>query len=217
MKTKIYIFFLLISFFSFSQKQANKKVEISSNEIEISTEGLDTIIIENSESGFLEVFLFDENPNKHHILIEETNKIVNIGFIIKSIKEEETVFRKFITERLNRAYVIVKVPQNKTITIFGDNINIESKDYKGNLSIFIEKGNLKLNNVQKDIAIKLYLGTVSARLKNTSIDVVSTIGKITIDDKVIEKSYKKKQPTSPYNFTITSIKANILLTTQKTQ
>lgn len=217
MKSNLIILFLLINTVIFSQKKIIKKFESQLTEIEVSTFGLDDLLIQNSESDFIEITLFDENPNKHHILIEEINKILNIGFIIKSIKEEETVFRKFITERLNRAYAIIKVPQNKKITIFGDHIGIESKDYKGSISIFIEEGNLKLNNVQKDIAIKLYIGTVSATLKNTSIDLVSNLGEIKINDKIIENSYQKKLTTSPYNFTVKSVKANILLTTQKTQ
>ena len=76
---------------------------------------------------------------------------------------------------------------------------------------------MKFNNVQKDVSVKLYAGKVSAILRNTCIDVVSTIGKIIVDDKIMTISYKKQQAKSFSKFSVTSIKANILLTTQKIQ
>jgi len=217
MKKQICILFFSISLFGYSQKKINKKIEFPFSEIELFTEGLDNIIIENSESNFVEIYLFDENSNHHHIGIEEKNEVLKIGFQIESIQFEETIFRKFITKRLHRASAVVKVPENKSITIFGNNIDIESKDYKGDFFIFIEKGDLKFNNVQKDVSVKLYAGKVSAILRNTSIDVVSTIGKIIVDDKIMTISYKKQQAKSFSKFSVTSTKANILLTTQKIQ
>jgi|TARA_B110001454_G_scaffold218886_1_gene248409 hypothetical protein len=217
MRKKISLLFLVISLLGFSQKKAIKKVEFSHIGIDLVTEGLDNISIENSESNFVEIYLLDQNPNNHHIFVEEKNEVLTIGFKIKSIQAEEAVFRKFITKRLHRASAIIKVPENKSITIFGDNIDIESKDYKGNFFVFIEKGSLNFNTVQKDVSIKLYEGSIYATLKNTAIDVVSTTGKIIIDGKIIPISYKK-QPAKPLNkFTVLSTKANITLTTKKTQ
>jgi len=217
MRKKISLLFLVISLLGFSQKKAIKKVEFSHIRIDLVTEGLDNISIENSESNFVEIYLLDQNPNNHHIFVEEKNEVLTIGFKIKSIQAEEAVFRKFITKRLHRASAIIKVPENKSITIFGDNIDIESKDYKGNFFVFIEKGSLNFNTVQKDVSIKLYEGSIYATLKNTAIDVVSTTGKIIIDGKIIPISYKK-QPAKPLNkFTVLSTKANITLTTKKTQ
>jgi hypothetical protein len=214
------ILLISIFFFSttlFSQKKVIKKFETNLQEIEISTVGLDNFVIENSSSGFIEITLFAENPNEQHILFNTGNDVVQLGFVIEELQSEETIFRKFITKRLQRATVVVKVPKGKKVTIFGENINIESKSYQGNLAIFIDEGIVKFNEVQAETSIKLYEGSIYAMLKNVNIDVTSNIGKIKVDAVLHEKTYQKKSEKNQKNFTVTSLKANIYLTSQKTQ
>ena len=161
--------------------------------------------------------MYAENPNERHIVFEEKQGVANIKFNIAEFKTEETVFRKFITKRLQRASAIVKIPKGKKTTIFGENINIASKSYQGSLAIFIEKGNVKLNTVQETTQVNLYSGNVYATLKNTNIDVISRIGKIKIDNILKEKVYQKKNDIFKNTFTVHTIKANVLLTSLKTQ
>ena len=137
--------------------------------------------------------------------------------LIKEFKTEETVFRKFITKRLQRAYVIVKIPKNKKTTMLGDIIDIESKSYQGNLVVFIEKGNIKLNTVKETTQIKLYSGNVYASLKNTNIDVVSNIGNIKVDTLLKGKRYQKKIDNVKKSFIVNTIKGNVFLSSLKTQ
>ena len=217
MKNKFLILFLIFSTVIFSQKKAIKKFQTTANEIEISTIGLDDFVLENTESSFIEIFLYAENPNERHIVFEEKQGVANIKFNIAEFKTEETVFRKFITKRLQRASAIVKIPKGKKTTIFGENINIASKSYQGSLAIFIEKGNVKLNTVQETTQVNLYSGNVYATLKNTNIDVISRIGKIKIDNILKEKVYQKKNDIFKNTFTVHTIKANVLLTSLKTQ
>jgi hypothetical protein len=212
MKNILSIIFLSFFFLGFSQKKENKKIETSSKNIEILTQGLDNIVIENSESNFVEVMLFDENLNQHHVTLEENDKILKVGFKIESIIEEETIFRKYITKRLHRASAIIKIPKNKSVTFFGNTIDIESKGFKGDISIYIENGILRLNTIQANANIKLYTGTVYATLKNTNIDIISTIGIINVDKKVLQEKVYKKLINSEINVTISSVKANIFLT-----
>jgi len=214
------IFLISIFFFSttlFSQKKVMKKFETNLQEIEISTSGLDNFVIENSTSGFIEITLFAENPNEQHILFNTENDFIQLGFVIEELQSEETIFRKFITKRFQRAAVVVKIPKGKKVTIFGENINIESKNYQGSLAVFIDEGIVKFNEVQSETSIKLYEGSIYAMVKNVNIDVTSNIGKIKVDDKLHEKTYQNKLENSHKNFTVTSLKANIYLTTQKTQ
>jgi hypothetical protein len=201
----------------FSQKKVIKKFETNLQEIEISTIGLDDFVLENSTSDFIEITLFAENPNEKHILFKAENSVVQIEFIIEELQSEETIFRKFITKRLQRASVVVKIPNGKKVTIFGENVNIESKSYQGSLAVFIDEGIVKFNNVQENISIKLYEGSIYGALKNTNIDVISKVGIIKVDDVFYEKTYQKKSETNQNNFSVTSLKANIYLTTQKTQ
>ncbi|QXP63342.1 hypothetical protein [Polaribacter sp. HaHaR_3_91] len=191
-----------------------KKFETQLKEIEISTHGLDSFVIENSDSNFIEVYLIAENITKQHILYKEEFNTLKIQFEIPESLPEDKVFRKFITERLQRASVVLKVPGNKKITVFGDEINIESKSYKGDLNIFIEKGILKLHTIIENLAVKMYAGNLYASSNNTSIDIVSNMGKIVINDVLVEKTYQKRVAKSMKEIRINSAKANIFLTAE---
>ncbi|QVY64839.1 hypothetical protein [Polaribacter sp. Q13] len=191
-----------------------KNFETQLKEIEISTLGLDNLVIENSDSNFVEIYLIAENVAEQHILYKEEYNMVKIQFNIPEIILEEKIFRKFITERLHRASAIIKIPNNKDLTIFGDEINIEAKSYKGDLKIFIEKGILNLHKVKANLLVKMYSGNLYASINSTNIDVVSKKGKIKINDVFFEKSYQKLVEKSDKKISINSIKANIFLTAQ---
>jgi hypothetical protein len=214
MKWRFIIIFLFISILSFSQNKVVKKIETKSKEIEISTLGLDDFVIENSASNFIEIFLVAENIEEKHIVYKEEYNLVKIQFEIPDNKQEDIVFRKFITKRLHRASAIIKVPKNKIITIFGDEINVESKSYKGDLKIFIEKGILKLHTIHSNLQVKMYTGNLYAKLNNGTIDVVSKTGKIKINDILVKKSYQKKEKKLDKEISIHSLNANIFLTTK---
>ncbi|QNM85409.1 hypothetical protein H9W90_14665 [Polaribacter pectinis] len=213
-QSRILLFFLLVSVVAFSQKKVIQKFQSQLNEIEISTIGLDDFVLENSDSEFIEITLIAENPNKQHIIFKEEYKVVKIEFSFDNFKSEETVFRKYITKRLKRANAIIKVPKGKKVTFFGESINIESKSYAGSLAIFIEKGILKLHDIKEDAEIKLYAGNVYANLKKTNTKVISTLGKIKVDDVLFTKKYEKFDKKLSNKFSINSIKANIFLTTE---
>ena len=211
---KIVFFFLLISTSILSQKKAVKKFETQLKEIEISAHGLDSFVIENSDSNFIEVYLIAENITKQHIIYKEEFNTLKIQFEIPESLPEDKVFRKFITERLQRASVVVKIPSNKKITVFGDEINIESKSYQGDLNVFIEKGILKLHTIFANLVVKMYAGNLYATSSNSSIDIVSKTGKIVINDVSVDKTYQKRVAKSMKEVRINSAKANIFLTAQ---
>ncbi|TYQ00034.1 hypothetical protein C7447_101642 [Tenacibaculum adriaticum] len=191
-----------------------RSFDTSVNEIELSTTGLDEIQIINSESNSIEVSVFDENPNSHYIIVDEENDLLKIEFNLQFINDESTVFRKFITERLNRASAVVKIPKNKSIIIYGTNIDLISKNYEGDLKIYIDKGLLKLNKVEGNIEAKLFQGNVFAEVKNSNIEVVSNNGKIMVNEEIHSKKYKKSSKFTSKIFKITSINANVMLTTK---
>ena len=218
MKKRYAIFlFLGCSIFGFSQKIAEKKVQSLATQIEISTLGLDEVVLENSTSEFIEMYLTAENPNQQHLVYKEAGETVYIKFHIPEMSTEDPVFRKFITQRLQRASAIIKIPQQKSVIIFGDNINITSKSYKGPLDVYIENGIVKLDTVQASTKVKLYGGSVFASLKDANIQAVSTSGTISIDQKIQQENFYNKAANSAIHFSITTSKANIFLTTYKTQ
>ncbi|MDN3620614.1 hypothetical protein QWY81_14205 [Polaribacter undariae] len=191
-----------------------KKFETQLKEIEISTLGLDDVLIENTDANFIEIFLTAENIAEQHIIYKEEFNTLKIQFEIPESLPADKVFRKFITERLQRASVVLKIPSNKAVTFFGDEINIEAKSYKGDLNIFIEKGILKLHTIFANLEVRMYAGSLYAVLNNTNINVVSKAGKLNINDVLVDKTYQKRVEKSDKKVLVNSIKANIFLTTK---
>ena len=205
-------FFFLISSSTFSQKKIIKKFTTTTKEIAIFTKGLDALILENSTSEFIEILLFAEDPNKQHIVIEEKSTETGIKFKIPVFKSEDAVFRKYITKRLKRASVTIKIPKNKEVSIFGEHINIASKSYNGNLNVLIEKGIVKLDTIQQNLVLKMYEGNLFGVLKKSNLTIASKIGKIKIDAVFYKKKYKENRTDTSKEIAITTLKGNIFLT-----
>lgn len=213
MKQLICMLLLFVSCESFSQQMVMKSFYSDAQEIEVLTEGLDEIKIVNSKNKEIEITLFDENPNAHYILIDDETSILKIGFKLHFFKNE-TIFRKFITNRLNRASVVLKLPKNKNLTLNGTNIDIVSKNYQGNLKIYIDKGFINLNEIQQNAILKLFKGNVFAKTLNSNIDIQSNNGKIMVNNTEFQKKYQKQEIKKTKTFELTSINANIVLSTK---
>ena len=204
--------FFLISSSTFSQKKIIKKVTTATKEIAIFTKGLDDLVLENSTSEFIEVLLYAEDPNMQHIVIEEKSTKTDIKFKIPVFKSEAVVFRKYITKRLKRASVTIKIPKNKEVSIFGEHINISSKSYNGNLNVLIEKGIVKLDTIQQNLVLKMFEGNLFGVLKQSNLTIASKIGKIKIDTVFYKKKYKENRMNTGKEIAITTLKGNIFLT-----
>ena len=209
---KILPLFFLMSSGAFSQKKIIKKFTTTTKEIVIFTEGLDDLVLENSTSEFIEILLYAEDPNKQHIVIEEKSTKTDIKFKIPVFKSEDAVFRKYITKRLKRASVTIKIPKNKEVSIFGEHINISSKSYNGNLNVLIEKGIVKLDTIQQNLVLKMYEGNLFGVLKQSNLTIASKIGKIKIDAVFYKKKYKENRMDTSKEISITTLKGNIFLT-----
>ena len=209
---KILPFFFLMSSDAFSQKKIIKKLTTNTKEIAIFTKGLDDLVLENSTSKFIEILLYAEDTNKQHIVIEEKSTKTEIKFKIPVFKSEDAVFRKFITKRLKRASVTIKIPKNKEVSIFGEHINISSKSYNGNLNVLIEKGIVKLDTIQQNLVLKMFEGNLFGVLKQSNLTIASKIGKIKIDAVFYKKKYKENRMNTGKEIAITTLKGNIFLT-----
>ena len=214
MKIHLIIIVCLISKVILSQNKVLQKFETELKEIEISPQGLDDVVIENSKSKFIEIYLNTENIGQQNIVYKEFNNRVKIQFEIPYTKKEDKVFRKFITKGLHRANAIIKVPKNKLITVFGDEINLESKSYKGDLKIFIENGILKLHTIYANLEVKMYSGNLYATLNTGMIDVVSKNGKIKLNNVLVKQINQNNEAELAKEISIHSLNANIFLTTE---
>jgi hypothetical protein len=212
MKKILFTIFLVVSFLSFSQKKVAKKFQTQLNQIEISTLGLDNLVLENATSDFIEIILYAEDYDDQIIKNTTTNNVVSISFEFKGTETREVIFRKFITKRLQRANATIKIPKNKKVTVFGENIDIKTVSLTNYLAIYIDNGIVKLNTIKANTQVKLYSGNVYATIKNTNISVVSTKGKIKIDEKLVIEEYKINDVNFKNTFQVNSIKANVFLT-----
>ena len=211
MKKSIIILFLLFQASLFSQKHVSKMLQTDAGEINISTAGLDNVVLENSTSGFLEVYLYAEDYDDQIIKIEDLHNEVHVNFEFKGAQTREVVFRKFITKRLQRANAIIKIPQGKKIVVFGENVDIQSMSCANDIAIYIDNGIIKLNKVQANVVLKLYAGNVYATLRDKNIDVVSNLGKIKVNNVILKKEYQSKGKLFTNTFKINTIKGNIFL------
>ena len=171
-------------------------------------------MLENSNSEFIEIFLYAENPNKQHIIVEEKNSEIEIRFKIPVFKSEEAVFRKYITKRLKRARATVKLPKNIELTVYGESIHITSKSYDGDIRIFIENGMVRLDTIQQNLALKMYAGNLYGVLKKTNLKIISKVGEIQVDAVSHLKNYQEKEISTLKEVSIITIKGNIFLTHQ---
>lgn len=214
MKKIFNITFILFSIAVFSQKKVAKQIQIHTNQVNIYTTGLDDLKIENSNKDIVEVILYAESYDDQLVKITENSNEVNINFHFEGTETREVIFRKFITKRLQRAEAVIKIPKGKKITVFGENVDIETKNCKNNLAIFIDNGIVKLNTIQQNTELRLYAGNVYAKVKDSKINVISNIGKIKVNDITYKKEYKLIKNNAKKKLKIQSIKANIFITTQ---
>ena len=179
------------------------------NELEVITYGLDDIIIDNSENDELEVVLYDENPNTHNVLFKEEENVLKIEFELNFLPVQEGVFRKYITQRLQRARVYIKIPQNKKVTLHGKTIGVTSKSYQGELHIYIERGNVQLNRILGNTEVYIFQGNVFAKTSNTGLNISTNKGNILINNEKEGSPFIKKESSTSKLLTISSIQANI--------
>lgn len=211
---KIFKFlFFLVSSVVFSQQKQLFSNELNIYNVQFITTNLDDIVIENNDSSKLEIILENENSIPLRIETKEGN-----NELIVSFKKEQRpnfnspVFRKYITKRLERARVLIKVPKSKNVTIHGNNVGVLSKSYKGNVSVYIDKGNVRLGKIKGDALIKLFLGNVYADVTNTNLKLKTTKGIIEINKHQTENNFEDSNRTNSFNLSVNSIHANIYLT-----
>lgn len=214
MKNYSCLFLLLFSTIILSQKKIYKTYETNLKELNINSSGLDDLILINSDSKFVKVYLEAEEYDEQLIKFDEKNESLEISFYFEGRETREVIFRKYITKRLQRANAIIEIPENMKVSVFGENVDIESKNLKSELLISIDNGIVKLNTILKNTSVKLYAGNVYGNKQNNNISVLSNLGKIEIDGAQFVKKFRSDKNSSINKLLIESIKANIFLTTE---
>ena len=205
---------LLISTTFFAQKKVLKTVQTNASSINIQTEGLDTIVLENAEGNLLEVWLYAEEYDHQIISIDTKPSEVNIGFEFEGFETREVIFRKYITKGLQRAYAVVKIPADRRVTIYGTNVDIDSKNLKDDLNIYIDNGIIKLNSIFANTSVKFYSGNIYATVNNTNLEILSAEGNINWNTKEYKKEIKRFSKDNKKGLHIETVKANVFLTSR---
>ncbi len=190
-----------------SQNSSSKSFTSLSNEIEINVRALDEVKIQNSNTEEIEVHVFSQSEEIYTITIKEFESLLKIDFEKSSFSD--TVFRKYITKRINRATTLIKIPKGKNITIIGDNVDVISEDYEGDLNIYIEKGYVDLHTIQQGLNLKLYQGNVYFSSMEANLNITTTTGKIEYNNRPVFSPYHVNKKSYKKQITVSSIKANI--------
>lgn len=204
----------MLSFEIFSQKNSSTTLYTSAKTIEINVKGLDEVYLENSPNDELTIQLKADDAFKQNIIQQEADFVYKLSFQFENKMENDEVFRKFITTRLENATATIYIPKNKSVVIIGEDTNVIS-NAQNQLDISLTKSIIRLAKVTHQTHILLYGGNIYATVKNLNINAKTNQGKILIDDTNYEKSYVKTTQNQFIGLEITSIKGNIFLTTTK--
>ena len=186
----IYFLLFIFSISGFSQQKVIKTVDDKTMEISVLSFGLDYVEIVNSDANQLEIELKDVNAKDYQIVVNQTNSLFKISFKREVLEGETKVFRKFITKRISKVNAVLKIPQNKKITIFGKHVDIYSKSYNGDLKIYVDKGDIQLNQIKQNTEVRLFGGNISGTVSKANINVTSNNGTVLINNKIYSRSIK---------------------------
>lgn len=213
-------FFLVLTYIQLcislhSQTKLIKRFTLNSEHVEIDTKELDEIKILNSENTTVEIDLLNEDSDLYCSIDEKTNDLLTVKFQRLQASNESGIFRKFITERIRRASLVIKIPKNKVVTILGTNVDVISESYQGQLKIYIDKGYVNLNTIVSNVELSLFQGNVYGEISKATMHINSTNGVIKVDERLKDSPFESEYIDSRKSFKVSTINANIFMTTNK--
>ncbi|WP_442264511.1 hypothetical protein ACSIGC_09070 [Tenacibaculum sp. ZS6-P6] len=200
---------LISQFAIWGQNSSFKSFVSPLNEIEVNVKALDEVKIQNSETNELEIHVLSQSEQLYDVIVKEFESFLKINFKVSSLSNN--VFRKYITKRVNRASVLIKIPENKSITVIGENVDVVSENFNGDLNIFIEKGYINLNEVKRSLNLKLFQGNVYFSSNKSNFNITTNRGKIKCNDSLKISPFLQRNRNFKKQITISSIRANIFL------
>lgn len=204
MKYLIFISLLSLSFVVFSQEKIVKTIESDAPYVEFKTIGIDHLIIEESKAEKLELILINTDLGiLEDVSCNDYNCVLSIATSLKEIN-------KLSTTKTSETKVILKIPKNKKVTVFGATINIQINGYEGILRSFIKNGKIEVKEIKGITEIEIVSGTVLATINDASVNVRTKKGTITLNNKKIKSTFKKQQ-NKTQRLIVKSRKANIVL------
>ena len=218
MRTFISIVFLLVSTTLIAQQKVVRTIQSDATDIYISIEGIDNLKIQESENNSIEMTLLDMNELGviESFSCEEKSCVLKVKAVIKQTHAINDKIHQFPLAPPSNVTAVVKIPKHKKVIIEGAMVDIQSKGYEGSLQVQIDKGNIRLEKTKGDIHLEVFSGVIYATVsKETTLDIQTRKGRISIDKKRVKSPYKKNGKAQK-QFVVRSINANVVLTSKKT-
>ncbi len=213
MKKHILISFLFVGLLLQAQQKIVKTIESDAPYVEVKTEGIDNLIIEESETNELEMIILDADGLGfiESFSCNDYNCVLSIKTELKGTDDINNKINQFPLAPPTNVSAIIKIPKNKKVTIFGETIDIQTSGYDGILRILIDKGNVRIEGIKGITEVTLFTGTVFATVDDSSLDIKTRKGKISLNEEIVKSPYRKKEKKKK-RLVVKSVNANVVLT-----
>jgi len=197
----------------FAQQKIVKTVESDAPYVEIKTDGIDNLVIEESESDQLEMIISDADGLGvlEDFSCNDYNCVLSIKTQLKIDNPNTNKINQFPIPPPSNVSAVVKIPKSKKVTVFGEMIDIQTEGYDGILRILIDKGNVRIKGVKGITEVDLFAGTVFAAVDQNALDIKTRKGRITLNQE-LQKSPFRKKTKKAHKLVVKSINANVVLT-----
>ena len=215
MKYTTFLLFFLFTIVSTAQQKIVRTIKSNAPYVEVKTDGIDNLVIEESDSGQLEMIISDVDGLGviDDFKCNDYNCVLSIKTELKIDNPLTNKINQFPLAPPSNVSAIVKIPKNKKVTIYGETIDIQTKGYKGILRILIDKGNVRIQGIKGITEVELFTGTVFATIQKNALDIKTRKGKISLDEEVQKSPFRKKIKKAD-KLVVRSINANVVLTEQ---
>jgi hypothetical protein len=218
LKKLILISFLFVGLYAHAQQKIIKTVKSDAPYVEVKTDGIDNLIIEESETDELEMIITDVDGLGfiENFSCNDYNCVLNIKTELRGTDDINNKINQFTLAPPTNVSAVVKIPKGKKVTIFGGTIDIQTNGYDGILRILIDKGNVRIKGIKGITEVNLFAGTIFATIDQNTLDVKTRKGIISLDEKEVKSPYRKKE-NKKQRLIVKSINANVVLTSLKTE
>lgn len=221
---KILFYSLLFLWSSLLWAQNNNEQSLDSNEktILIELESLNNLELKSVENtNTIKVICSNCDAVSKPKLLEQ-HQIVNIKVTSDKNKIYGAQRNKFRAGQPEYPNYSIEVPENREVKVVYNKGNFTTRNFKGNLDIRLNHGNLILDNVKGDVSVISFSGIINCTFEHAAIKVENSKG--LIDNKLkastllatkrkLHGIYKK----DVFNLTIKTVRAKVLLSPVITQ
>jgi hypothetical protein len=218
MNTRITILLFFLSTSLLAQHKIVRTLESKATHITIFLEGIDNLKIEESDNQALEMTLLDldELGVKEGFSCEDKSCVLQIKTVQKKAYKINDKIHQFPLAPPSNVQAVIKIPKHKNVSILSEMIDIQTQGYEGVLQLTIDKGNIRVAEVKNKVILELFSGAIYATIdKETSCDIHTRNGHVSLDQKKLASPYKKEKK-SQKKLEVKSIHANVVLRTKKT-